>query len=367
MRILDRYIFRSALNLFIGCLLVFLFLYIIIDIFSHLDEILKQQVDLQTLLRYYLGYIPIIFVQVAPVACLLATLYTFGRMNHNNEIIAMRSSGLSIFQITKTIIIFGIVVSVLTFWVNDKFVPSSLQLTEEIKEQMEAGKKRKKAKKEERVVDNLCIYGLKNRLFYINKFYVDSERMEGVIVLEHDQEQNITKKVVANKGVYKEGLWRFYQSITYDFDSNGQVIGEPWYLEEEIMAIPETPRDFINQRQRPDFMTINELDDYIWKLSKSGALTVIRNLKVDLYHRFTSPFTSAIIILLGIPFALKMKKRATGLSSVGIAMFVGFVYYVFSAVGIALGKSGILFPALSASLSHILALSASIYLIHSLP
>lgn len=115
MRILDRYILRSVLAVFFGCLLVFLFLYIIIDVFSHLDDILKQRVELLLLLKYYGSFLPIIFVQVTPICCLLSTLYAFGKLNRDNEIIAMRSSGLSVLQITKTIIIFGLVVSACSF------------------------------------------------------------------------------------------------------------------------------------------------------------------------------------------------------------------------------------------------------------
>jgi lipopolysaccharide export system permease protein len=366
MRILDRYILKSVVAIFLSCLLAFFFLYIIIDIFSHLDEILKHRVNFSLLFRYYISYLPIIFVQVAPVVCLLATLYTFGRLNHNNEIIAMRSAGLSLFQIIKVVIIFGCLISICVFLVNDKFVPQSLSLTENIKEEMEKGSKKVQAKEQE-TINNLSMYGMHNRLYFISRFTPLTKTMEGITILEHDEKQNLTKKIVANKGIYRHGLWRFYQSITYNLDKRGQIKGEPQYLEEETMTIPETPEDFLSQRQRPDFMTIAELEDYIWKLSKSGATTTIRNFKVDLYQRFTMPLTSVIIIILGLPFSLMMKKRATGLSSLGVSIMVGFVYYVLNAIGLALGKAGILMPTLSVSLSHIIALTTGLYLLNNLP
>lgn len=366
MRILDRYILKSALGIFLGCIIMFLFLYIIIDIFAHLEEILKQQVNFKILIEYYLSYVPIIFVQVVPIASLLSTLYTFAKLNRDNEIIAMRASGLSIFQITKPVLIFGLIISIFVFWINDKFVPRSLLLNQDIKKQIEEAAKKTKENKEE-VINNLSMYGLKNRLFFVNKFSLATNSMEGITILQHDEHQNITKKIVANRGFYSDNLWRFYQCITYNFDNNGQVIQEPIYAEEEIMAIPETPHDFVSQRQRPDFMTIAQLDDYIWKLSKSGATTVIRNLKIDLYQRFVSPFTSLIIILIGIPFSMMMKKRATAVSSFGMSVLVGFLYYVVNAVSIALGKGGVLMPALSVSLSHLIALIFSLRLISTLP
>jgi len=366
MRILDRYILKSVLALFFQCLFTFLFLYIIIDVFSNLDEILKQKAQFDTLIRYYAAYLPIIFVQVSPIACLLSTLYTFGKLNRNNELIAMRSAGMSIFQIAKTVIIFGVIISACVFWVNDRFVPSSMNLTENIKKQMDSESKKNKDKKQD-IITNLSMYGLKNRLFFVNKFYLNTNTMEGIIILEHDEKQNITKKIVANKGIYKDGQWTFYQCITYFFDEHVQIKEEPRYQEEEIMDIPESPYDFLHQILRPDYMTIAQLESYIDKLAKSGAVTVIRNMKVDLFARFAAPLTSIIIILIGIPFSMMMKKRATGMSSVGLSIMVGFLYYVLNAVSLALGKGGVFPPFLAAFFSHIVAFTAAILLIRALP
>jgi lipopolysaccharide export system permease protein len=366
MRILDRYVLKSVFNIFITCLLTFVFLYIVIDIVSFLEDILKQKVAAPILVRYYLSYLPIIFVQVSPFSCLLSTLYTFGKLNRDNELVAMRSAGLSIFQIARTAIIFGALVSLLVFWVNDRFVPESIILTKKIKDEIQSGVKKAKEKEHQDII-NLAMYGLKNRLFFVNKFSADTDTMEGITILQHDPHQNITKKIVANKGVYKDGSWVFYNSVSYDLDANGQIKGEPRYLDEEVMDITETPREFLNQRQNPDAMTIAQINDYLTKLKNSGATTVIRNLKVDLYRKFTEPLTAFLIMLLGIPFSLKIKRRAAGLASLGLSIIMGFLYYVLNAVGIALGKGGILFPSLAASMSPFIAFISAIYLIRSLP
>ncbi len=366
MRILDRYVLKSVVSIFISCIFVFLFMYVIIDVLSRLEDILKLHVQFSLLVQFYLANLPVMFVQVAPFACLLSTIYTFSKLNHNNELIAMRASGLSIFYITKTAIIFGLLVSLLIFWTSDRVTPRAILLTKQIQEKMEEGKRDRKDKKNESLT-NVSMYGSKNRLFFINRFYPSTKTLEGIIILEQDERQNLIRKVVANKGVYEDGLWRFYQSITYNFDPNGQIIEEPQYLEEEIMTIPETPNDFLAQRQRPEYMTISQLENYIWKMSKSGASSVIRNLKIDLYQKFTSPFTSLIIILLGIPFSLIMQKRATGLSSIGISIIVGFLYFILDAVCVAIGRGGLIPPLAAASLAHIIALIFSISLINRLP
>jgi lipopolysaccharide export system permease protein len=364
MRILDRYILKSALSTFFGCLAVFFLLYVIIDVFSHLEEILKQHLDLTTLAYYYLSFLPIIFIRVVPVACLLSVLYTFGILNRNNEIIAMRAAGLSILQITKTVIILGFLVSIFVFWLNDRITPRAMMSTQKLERQLQT-KDKKSKEKTPSVINNVYLLGSKNRLFSIDRFYPYEKTIEGIIILEQDQNHNLIKKIFADKGVYKNGLWVFSKSITYTYENNAEI-REPVYREEEIMAIPETPEELLSQRQSPDFMNIKELDDYIWKLTRSGALSVAQSFKVDFYARFFSPFTNVIIVLLGIPFALKMKRRAGGLTSVGLSIIVVFLYFVLNAVTIALGKSAILAPILGASLSHLIMLAFALILISDL-
>jgi lipopolysaccharide export system permease protein len=365
MRILDRNIIKTVLSVFFGCILLFMFLYVIVDVFEHLDDILKQKTDLIMLRQYYLAYLPVIFVQITPIACLLAVLYTLGSLNRNNEIIAMRASGLSIWQITKTAIVFGIIVSIFVFLINEQIVPKSQGVIEKIKLQMQT--KNNKKLIENDVIRNLSMYGLKNRLYFVNKFSLKDNTMEGITILEQDKYQNITKKIVANKGVWQDRLWTFYNSFSYEFDEAGQIKNDPIFYKEEVMSISETPKDFLSLVQLPEFMSISQLDDYIFRLSKSGADTVVRNLKVDLYQRLTFPLTSLVIIIVGIPFALKIKKRVTALASFAICFILGFLYYVSSALGVAFGKAGYLPPVVAVSLSHVLFFLYGIYVIYKLP
>ncbi|MCM8762815.1 MAG: LptF/LptG family permease [Candidatus Omnitrophica bacterium] len=366
MRILDRYILKSMWDTFIGCILLFLFLYIIIDLFSHLDELLKQKVALEILIKYYLAFLPIIFVQISPVACLLATVYTLGNLNRDNEIIALRSSGLSIFRITHILILFGFCISMLVFLVNEKLVYRAQEKMKVIKSEFESDKP-KTQKKHEEIIKNLSIYGLGNRLFFINRFFAKDNVMEGITILEQDKEQNLTAKIIAHKGIWDGRIWKFYQVQTFNFDEGGRIIGEPRYHEEEIMDIAESPEDFLAQRRLPEFMNIAQLENYIWKLSHGHAKSILQSLKVDLYCRYASPFTSLVIILLGIPFSLKMRKKVVGLSAVGISVLLCFFYYVTNAVSLALGKGGLLIPALSAWAANIIYFGLSLYLIAQLP
>ena len=125
MLILDRYLMKNFIKSFIFCLFVFIFLFIIIDIFSNLQDIVRNHPPIIKIVELYIYSIPIIFAQTSPMATLLATLFTLGGLNQSNEIIAMRSSGLSIFHIIKPLILFGIILSLGIFLVNETITPET--------------------------------------------------------------------------------------------------------------------------------------------------------------------------------------------------------------------------------------------------
>ena len=96
MKILDRYLLKNFLIPLSYCLFVFCLLYVVIDVFGHLDEILRNNVPFVVLVKYYLSLLPLVFVQTVPVATLLAVVYMIGTMNRSNELTALKASGINI-------------------------------------------------------------------------------------------------------------------------------------------------------------------------------------------------------------------------------------------------------------------------------
>ncbi|MEW5758528.1 MAG: LptF/LptG family permease [Candidatus Omnitrophota bacterium] len=361
MRIIDKYILKSQVKLFIGAVGSFFFLYLIIDILGHLDDYIKLKVPFSLLKTYYLNFLPSIFIQTSPVACLLASLYTLGKLNKNNEIIAMRSAGLSFWQIAKPIFSFALILSVSIFYVNEKIVPSSERKNATIKMDLAA----EKVNVSENTLKNLTLYGMDNRLFFINTFDFKKKRMEDIIILEEDNRQNVKSKIIAKEAVYRDGLWNFYQCFIYDFKKTSNP--EPEFYQEHIINIAEKPEDFLKERARPELMNLIELNSYIWRLSQSNVPQVIRNLKVDLYHKILFPFTSLVLILIGIPFTFMTKKKVAVIASFGISLIIGFLYFAIDAISLALGKGKILPPLIAASFSYILFSFIGFKLIRKIP
>ena len=69
--------------------------------------------------------IPFIVAITLPMAVLMAVLYTFTHLAADNEVTAMRASGISVFQVVKPVFLVGIVVAVASFLFSDQVLPRS--------------------------------------------------------------------------------------------------------------------------------------------------------------------------------------------------------------------------------------------------
>ncbi len=365
MRILDSYILKSIVIIFVSTIIVFAFLYILIDAAANLDELIRQKVGLDVLWQYYSSFFPIIFTQTAPIACLIATLLTLSRLNSHNEVIVLRSSGLNFWQITKPALCFGILVSTFIFWVNERFVPRATASSEQIRTDniiLKADKERKQAS-----IKNLTFYGLKNRLYFIDSFDPNTYELEGITIIGQDNKQNFQEKIVALKGQWTGIAWKFFKCQITSFNPNDLANPQQIkYYEEKLMDIKETPQDFIRQRINVTAMNIRQLYDYIKRFSNSGATKALNNLRVDLHQKIAFPFGNIVIILIGMPLALMTgRRKALTFTSLGISIAIGFFFYVFNAIGLALGKGGLFPPFLAAWLAPLIFLGMALHLIRT--
>ncbi|NIS67850.1 MAG: LptF/LptG family permease, partial [Proteobacteria bacterium] len=86
----------------------------------------------ELVLWYYLLKIPMITFQTLPLAVLLSTLVTLGTFSRHMEITAMKASGISLYRITRPIILISLVIAFITFFGNEYLVPTSFRKSEHI-------------------------------------------------------------------------------------------------------------------------------------------------------------------------------------------------------------------------------------------
>ncbi len=363
MKILDRYIIKKFLMPLAYCLFLFIFLYVIMDIFGHLDEILRNKVPIGILFQYYSSFTPLIFVQTVPIASLLSIVYMLSNLNKNNELTAAKACGISINQLLLPIFAIAIVLSLISFIVNENAVPKGVVTAERIKaEYME---KTYDTRDKLKITKDLTVYGKKNQLIYAQEFTPAKNKLTGIIIIEYDSQHRLKRKTLASEAIWKNGKWLFRDCILYKFDILGKTIGNPLVFKEKVLKFPETPRDLLKYELQTGYMSYKELKNYIERLSGQNP-KMLNSLKTELYFKGALPLVSIIIMLIGIPFALTT-SRGGAMAGIGISITIGLLYYGSIYFVLAMGKGGLLPPIVAAHISNILFLIIALILIKRAP
>ena len=123
MGLLSRYFIREMIMPFFFSLLMITFLLFINFLLRAIDRFLGKGLEILTILGYLFLNLAWIIALSVPMAVLLATLMTFGRLSEDNEINAMRASGISFLSIIRAPLLFGISIATLLVIFNNFILP----------------------------------------------------------------------------------------------------------------------------------------------------------------------------------------------------------------------------------------------------
>jgi len=354
MRILDRYLSWRVINAYCFILAIFTGLYLVIDLFSNLPDILQAKPSWSILAEYYLNSLPLILLRVSPFALLIGTLYTFADLNKNNEIISLRSCGLNVVQIALPVIIFALLVSTSLFFLQEKVLIYSQKRVEDIK--TEFIKKKTPTAEESKLA-----FASGNMIFFVQSYSPQEKIMKNVIIFEEDQTQHISKKIVCSKITYEYGFWIGHDMLEYELDKTGKVSSEAIVTPTKKLTLDEKPEDLVLKKGfLSEFSSLHSLNKRINSLKKIGESKQLSDLIVDYHRKIVEPFTSFFLVIGIMPLALEIKKRKAALSSLGVGFLFSFIYYTIYAFSLALGKAGILLPLFSAWLAPVFFLTVGV-------
>ena len=123
MRLLSRYFIKELMYPFIFSLLMITFVLFINFLLRAIDRFLGKGLELLTILEYLFLNLAWIIALSVPMAVLLSTLMAFGRLSEDNEINALRSSGISFLSIIRAPLIFGTLIAIMLIYFNNYILP----------------------------------------------------------------------------------------------------------------------------------------------------------------------------------------------------------------------------------------------------
>lgn len=353
LRILDRYIIKSFIaSVFYG-LLAFTLLFVIIDMMENLDNFIDNNVDFPIILNYYLVFIPEILKLMTPVAVLFGGLFTAGKMSSNNELTAIKSSGISIYRFMLPFLLVCFGISGLIFYFGGYVVPDA----NTVKTRIEAEYLKKG---EASAISNLFFQDPPGKI--VNIFYFNHEKLEaykvGIQTYDSATSIKMTRRIDAERMVYnpKKKVWTAFNGTVRIF---GRLNDQFTPFEEMQLAdLKFTPDDLQVKQQRLEILSNPQLKKLIQDTKNAGYDS--QRVEIEYFSRFSFPFTVIIIIIFGLP--ISTVKRRTGLAlQFGINILVTFVYLSVMQIVSALGKNGSLDPLVTAWLVNLLFLAAALF------
>lgn len=363
--IIKRYIANEFLSAFIFSIISLSFVVIISQFFEDLKMFIDHKTLAKITIMYYAYKTPYIIVEVIPVSVLLASLFSLTKLIKTNEITAMKSGGMSLNTIASPILISAFLISVFTFIFSEAIVPSANIKARETKQA--------------KILNIPISYGIirdnatfisSDGLVFFTKFF-DGERgiMEKVSILEFNTDKILTHRWDAKEAYYlgenrgwelKDGYKRRF--LLNEPDENNLPKEEAEKFFNILLPVKESPTDFSKGLKKPQELTMRELAKYIKKLQMTGA--TFKEELVNLYLRISFPLANFILCIIGIPLALISGRKGGLITSFAISLAIGFAYWGFIALGVSLGKNGVLPPLLSAWLGNIIFGSVGIYLMN---
>ncbi len=349
MRILDRYVARQLLPVWVWCLTVFVFLSCLIDLFEHLDEILRYHIPAQTVAQYYLNFMPMVIVRASPIALLLGASFVVMRLSRHQELLAMNASGTSLVRASVPFAFVGWLVSLCIFGINDLVVPRTSAVYERLRQDVFRGTPSKHQ------IENVAIMDTFNRLYHARSLDLKAKELQDLTVLEHDWHNRPTKSLYASRAVWTKHGWLLLYGTIYRIGPGGKLGGEPEPFTERLITFPVTPQSFTQPEARPDTMRYAQLRLLITRL-KQARMTNVRRYRVELLAKITMPMMNLVMGLIGFAGSTQLQPRSN-LRGLGTSLGWGVLYYLAVAIGQGVGKEGFLFlPAVVAvSAPHLLA------------
>jgi lipopolysaccharide export system permease protein len=345
MTVLDRYITREFLLTFLFVLLALLFVYLLVDFFERSRMFLSNNATIDQILSYHLYTLPQILGIMLPASVLLSALITFGLFSRNQEIVAMKANGISLYRIARPVLLFALVICGLNFLLNEYVTPAANWRAEQI-----VYAEIQKNKEWGSFKQNQIWYKSENAIYNFKLFVAAENRLKGVTINYLDPQFQLSMRIDAKEAIWKDDHWELHDVLRTTFA--GKEFPTFERLPSLAADIAEKPEDFGVVQKSADQMGFSELRNYVRKLGREGY--DVAPYETDLYGKIAFVFVSLILALIGVAFPVRSERSGGIVWGIAIGGIIGFSYWIVFAFMRSLGHSGTLPPVVAAWAANVI-------------
>ncbi len=347
--ILDDYILREFLTTLGLVLVTFVMLLLVFTFFELIGDIIRNKTPFITVGDYLINLTPSMIYTITPLSVLLAVLVTFGAMQRNNELTAMKATGISLYRVAVPVLVIALVVAGALFAFNETYVPTANRRQEALRSVIKGKPAQTFFHPDQKWMFGSQQPGKPDRIFYYQFFDPNHDRFANVTVFEIDPATfTLSRRIFATTARWEPQVqqWIFENGWVRTFSGDAVKDYQPF----EVSTFPEIlerPQYFKKESLQSQEMSFTQLSRYIRDLSQSGFDTM--SLRVQLNVKLAYPLITLVMAVLAIPFALSMGRRGS-LTGIAAAIGLAVAYWVTAAIFQAMGNVNML-PAILAAWS----------------
>lgn len=330
--LLDRHIAALFLRIFWISLAVVTSLYVTVDFFDRIGSLMEGGASLSSIARYFFYKAPLLISRTIGFATLFSTLFCLSSLARSRELIAIRSGGISVERIALPLIILGFVIGALTLVWNESLVPVFTRNSQNIYKYEIKNRQQKSLLG----THDVWIRG-DGSFINVDHFDARSGQLENVTVFFLNRDFSLRALTEIPKAEWRNGEWQSTDATEWGFFSDGEAIRKNVTA---ALPITETPEELKLLARDTEEFSYFDLQKQIVDMRSKGIDTTA--YEVDLQTKLALPLVSPLMVFLAIPFALKRHRGGSVSLSFGIAMVIGFSYWVLTAFCVSLGQSGAL-------------------------
>ncbi len=305
----------------------------LIDLLEHTSDILARGGPVE-ILRYMALRLPFLFQEVAPFAVLAGAIFTFSQLARNSELVVMRITGMSLWQIFRRTLPVALAVAALDLVVADQVTPRA--------EQALATWWAASAPGAATHAPTPRWFRIDGDVVLVRSATADGRILRDISIYERDARGALVRRLSAAAATPEKGGWRLHDAKVTDL---GQARADIMNVGE--IDWPSTLRPGDAARLFANAYEITSGTAYRSLFGKGPVDKSPSEFQTRLYRTLAEGVAPIIMLLLALPTALgHARSNRTGPVMFGLGC--GLLYLVADGLLTAMGQTGVLPPAVAA-------------------
>ncbi len=362
MKVLTRYLLKAHIGPFLFAFLALTGVILINTLARQLASLAGKGLPLDIVLQFFVLSLPSNIALTLPMAVLVSVLYTFSQLSADNEIMALKASGVDLRRLVLPLVMAGALITGGMIWFNDRVLPESNHQWREL--MVDIGRKSPLFTLREQTINSIRTGdGMSRYYLRAGRISPNSNRMHDVTIYDISNPR-VGRTIYADSGrmAFNQSRTDLYLTL-FDGHLREVDLNEPQSFQrvgfsQQVMKMAgvgneldrQTDSEFRGDREMTIAMMSGRIDTLRAELAEvetmvqgdlppsAGGVSSaaertsaldrqIRELQVETQKKLSIAAATLVFVLLGAPLALRFPQGGVGMV-IAFSLGIFALYYV---------------------------------------